>query len=303
MAIYKEDSFQNYLTFATFCFGDSLSDRHFTDKYKRFETIMIELYKTSEIITGKKMVLPEEQQYDFTKKVEIAFQTEINKIFKYFKFSNCEDFQPIIKAIYLNPIIIPVSEINDEFIKNFLSEYLKQGAFSYLNLILEEIIKPKTVLLNQKGKVSSFLSEVKNIGSIDTVVGNLNLFSSEEDNEVFKKFCKGKNIINDTNYGDKIIAVNSNLLRIMITDINVHLSDYSEIDLKNICELDEQGNYLYNITNSIFIPFKKEELMEHIHNTKKILAITSNIKFITKSEKIGGGNNVSFDRPIYKSNL
>ena len=72
---------------------------------------------------------------------------------------------------------------------------------------------------------------------------------------------------------------------------NIRIS-YANEEVESIlahCEMREDGKYLLNITNDIFIPFSRDDLIKHVHDTEKVLTLSADIKYRIRADKVGAG--------------
>ena len=58
---------------------------------------------------------------------------------------------------------------------------------------------------------------------------------------------------------------------------------------KRYCKKAEDGIILFNVTNDIYIPLEKSEIIDYINKTEKLLKIYVDIKYKALDEMIGAG--------------
>ena len=89
--------------------------------------------------------------------------------------------------------------------------------------------------------------------------------------------------------------LDSTLFQISITNIRIKYEDLTWDEITESCKMTDENTVSYNVTNNIFIPFEKSELIKHITNTKKKLLVYADIKYRTKADKIGAGIEITFE--------
>ena len=121
----------------------------------------------------------------------------------------------------------------------------------------------------------------------DTLIGYRDYFYGIDDIDKFRKFEENKIKLKGVYSSNCIITIDSRKLYFNIDSIFVEIK---KLDIDEICkELDqnEKGEYMYNITNNIYIPFTKEELKIYLDNTRRYITIKANIEYSIKDRCIG----------------
>lgn len=94
---------------------------------------------------------------------------------------------------------------------------------------------------------------------------------------------------------NEIYLLDSNLIHFKLSNIVIKFQDYSEDDFDLIGVKLKNEKYLYNIANDIYIPFEHEELIEHIHRTRKNIMIYADIEYKLFSDIVGTGIEITFN--------
>ena len=56
-----------------------------------------------------------------------------------------------------------------------------------------------------------------------------------------------------------------------------------------MCRTNEKGEIEFNVTNDIYIPFERDELIEHVHRIRKKVFLYATVHYRLDSDNIGAG--------------
>ena len=77
-------------------------------------------------------------------------------------------------------------------------------------------------------------------------------------------------------------------LKCHIDSIGVSIDDPQKEDIAHRWK-EENGMVLYNVTNSIYIPFEQKEFADYIHRAYKKVRITMTVSYKYEDTQIGAG--------------
>ena len=154
--------------------------------------------------------------------------------------------------------------------------------------IINKNLKIDIISRNDKNILVRFFELYYSLGfKTDTLIGYRDYFYGIDDIDKFRKFEENKIKLKGVYSSNCIITIDSRKLYFNIDSIFVEIK---KLDIDEICkELDqnEKGEYMYNITNNIYIPFTKEELKIYLDNTRRYITIKANIEYSIKDRCIG----------------
>lgn len=90
--------------------------------------------------------------------------------------------------------------------------------------------------------------------------------------------------------------LDDSLIEFSMEDISVKYANPTWDDIKHKCRDVDSDIVLYNVTNNIYIPFSKNEVMEYVCNTEQKITVCAHIKLRLKGEKVGVGIGLTADK-------
>jgi hypothetical protein len=190
-----------------------------------------------------------------------------------------DETQSDYKTIKLYAIntIAPLSDdhsnqyIRDAIHRNMLSAYLQ---IIKDNLLTDHIRKADR-------KVQQTIIESISSASINPaiMIGGNDIFWMEKDKNQLRDYLErhGITTIRDLYCRDEYFFIDPSQTRVDFCRFNVVIRDLTFSEIMNSCEMDEEGKILYNVTNDIYLPFEKEEIVDHMHRTRKMIEIYADL--------------------------
>jgi hypothetical protein len=244
----------------------------------KFENALIKIYKFSAInqVKQSKPCAKMMEQFGITlknnlisnikKKIEILTTIEPEKTMYYFEQRelriNLPRFDNIIETEYIQ------KKIEAYFIK----------AIEHL---IHKVVKYKEVHLNDENILNDFFMLVETSSDIDfdTIIGYRNWFYGMAREEDFKNFENKMKQIKSDRINDIILAINSKLFYFNLIDIEVRVDKLTEDEMLDSASITEEGKYLFNITNEIFLTCEKNELIEYLSNAWRKIVVYIKIEY------------------------
>ena len=90
--------------------------------------------------------------------------------------------------------------------------------------------------------------------------------------------------------------LNSKFIEFKYEDIRVEYRNlrWDEIE-KKYCKYDENKNVLFNVTNDLYIPMNRDQIINYINNTRKVIEVYANVRYRFNGEKVGVGMGIKYD--------
>ena len=251
---------------------------------------IINLYKESEIKRSKENIKTEYYYNDIKDKIKKVCYKNIEdkiEIFNNIEYENITNTTITLLNLETEIEFLTETEVNNS-ISNFINTFFTKNI---VNIIYENLLK-ETLLSGKKDVLYKFfeLKENSDVES-DTIIGYRNVFYSldRELEYEFKEFEKDKFKIKAQYCNNFIIAIDSSKFYFNVRDISVNIEQF---DIDEICKKlkkNDKGEYLYKITNNIYLPFNEDELRQYISNRKRNVTVEANVEYGFKDEVIGYG--------------
>lgn len=207
-----------------------------------------------------------------------------------------EKFKPIIsdEARKVSLIRVPILGING--FSNMSLENIINGQY---DVIAQNLIYTLCDLLSKSNAVNhvkrnsfpddeSFFTFLKADGN-DTIIGSkFSIRSSDYANrEQLNDIISSKKSVLE-GYTDRSLLIRENMLHIFIDDIRIGTHSGTLSEERNDIIFDSRTqSYLYEVTNNIPIEFNKDELLQYLHDRRKIVNIVLYISVHKEEGKIG----------------
>lgn len=269
----NDSSFEkSYIGFKSLFFGEQHSDE---DVKARLFSIVSKDYREEILAEGiKEEITPQDVDEYKSWLLNVCNET-VQEYHELFSNEDNNDTCSNNKTVRLFAIntMAPLSEdhanryIRDSIRRNILSVYLK---IIKNNLLTEHINK------NER-KVQQTMIDLLESNTVDPVImiGGNDVFWMEENKNQLREYLDNHDIrtIKDFYCRDEFFFIAPLLSAVNICNFRVVVRDLTLEEIMNDCEVDEEGNILYNVTNDLYLPFEKEELIKHLHRTRKIIEI------------------------------
>lgn len=278
---------QLYLKFNILFFKKEITTEEAEDKINMLKYAINILYKESELKKSKKEIKTEEE-YDIIKSSirDKTIEKFNEKLENFNNKINSKIFYENIQLLNLYTI----TDFLDEDGINRIIEFNQSSIIRYIVYIISEKLQKEDVSRSDKNLLVRFFELYNNIGfKTDTLIGYRDYFYGINDIDKFKEFEQNKIKLKSSNSKNCIITIDSSKFYFNVNKVLVQIKN---IDIDEVCkelDLNENGEYLYNITNDIYIPFTKDELKIYLDNKKRNVTINAEIEYGFKDEYIGSG--------------
>lgn len=267
----KESSFEDlYKPFHSIFFNNN----DFEDCKTRLLGILNKKYR-KEILSSVESKKVSDQDIEEYKTQLLGYCTEAkNEFRKLFCAEDADDVEAanhqMIKLLSLTTEL----PLSDEYINRSIKNKIKQRLLSvYLSMIdkglLEQSIKKK-----EKKIAQTIIENIETI-NIDIAFGMRFLFLDNENKTRLKDYLESQNIeiITLLRLPNEYYFINTCTTNVSIQGFKVVVREITPDEILKYCKVNDEGDYYYNVTNDIYIPFSKKELYEYIRKTKKVVEI------------------------------
>lgn len=172
----------------------------------------------------------------------------------------------------------------------YLKDLHNKIIFTFLRIYHDNIIFKKLKYTN-RNKQEHLISLVNdNNISPNIVIGQERKFWNEEDKDVLSKFTQNMERIDFPNGHNYCFMLDGSKIEFEYSNVRVEFEDltWEQIE-ERYCKKTEDGAILFNVTNDIYIPLEKSEIIDYINKTEKLLKIDVDVKYKAPNEMIGAG--------------
>lgn len=155
------------------------------------------------------------------------------------------------------------------------------------NKHLESIVHIKGKAMSNKQRTFKIFKYLWN--NTDTYIGNRDVFWGESDKDQLNEFVKGMVKITYPDGNNNFYIINHKLVHCSFSDFEIRLEDFTQQEIEEMCKTNVRGEIEFNVTNDIYIPFERDELIKHIHRIRKKVFLYANIHYRLDSDNIGAG--------------
>lgn len=282
----KEATRKDYKSFVKLFFTEIITEQESQEKVDMLESAIAIIYKDSELTEKKKSRFS--INYDeITIKMKEYSLPKLKETISHFSNKPKEILQiqiPLLNLITENSFLTD-SEIEGR-IFDLINTYFVR---SIINLTYQHL-KMKDVKFDDKSMLDALFNAIESVGFIpNTIIGYRNWFFGESKAEDFKQFEKDKIKIQSNGCKNVIITIQSERFYFNIKQLNIKITKLSLDECSEKIKQDEVGNYQYNVTNDIYLPFKKNELIQYLADSKCRILVDADVEYGFSDEIIGAG--------------
>lgn len=171
-----------------------------------------------------------------------------------------------------------LKDLHNEIIFTFLRTY-------HDNIVFKEV---KYTNRNKQEHLINLVND-NNI-SPNIVIGQERKFWNEEDKDALSKFTQNMERIDFPNGHNYCFVIDGTKIEFEYLNIRVEFEDltWEQIE-EGYCKADVDGAILFKVTNDVYIPLEKSEIIDYINKTEKLMKIYVDIKYKMPDKMIGAG--------------
>jgi hypothetical protein len=292
----KEQTIENYEKFLTLFYSRGNSKEESTRSVEKLENAIASIYKISEL----SKVVQAEVDDALIEKVRINMERYVSEDIE----KNIKIFNKRPSSILNNKEMVFRSETYTKYLvgketETVLRRYVTTNFIkNVIRLIYPKIII-ENVMYNDKTMLIKLFDLVASVNvKLDTLIGYKSMFFRMEREDEFKKFESEMFQIKSDMINNIVIAIDSSELFVHLLNVEIRIEKFSEEEILKNAKMNEEGKYLYNITNDIYLPFEKEELIKYFSHARRRIIVATNIEygFNHDDAKIGVGIQINDQR-------
>lgn len=276
-----------------FCTG-TIREDFASAKLEILRDIFNEKYMQEAIRESQNQRVADEAIREYAEKLQMSVAGYAANNFAMFRFYTCEIMEklPITAEPEINVISmrIPHAIIKDH---TLLSDLQNNMAEQMMVVFLRRIIGNlafEEVKYDRKDKQKTLIDMVEGLPIVpDVVIGERDTFWQESDQKMLQKYTDGMRHLEYPGGYNYYFIIDSSKIGFSIENIRISYANEEAESILSRCEMRENGKYLLNITNDIFIPFSKDDLIKYVHDTEKVLTLSADIKYRIRADKVGAG--------------
>ena len=220
-------------------------------------------------------------------------------IFAFKKVESDDEATPPIcekKNVTIFRTVVPSLLFKKEEFSSFFVDSIQQGMGACFINALFPWIKHEKFSYKNRNKQKYLVDTIsENEIDVDIVVGDKNKRWNEDDKTLLFNAIQNANELRFPRMNNFYFVLDSKYIEFSISNFKVEFSDIELDDLADDCRKDESGQLEYNITNHLFVPFEETELKEYLHNIKRKVKITADIKYRALKNCVGAGISIIVD--------
>ena len=203
---------------------------------------------------------------------------------------NGDGSEYIVKKVCIGTFHLHNFIINEDKLDEQLSDYLISTGISAFISSVKSRLKFKKINYKNKNKQEKFIKFIEKYDiNGDTIISEKwpFYFSYEEDKQLLSRYVEKMDKVEYPEGMNYYCIVDSSKFEFCIEDIEVVFNDLGEKEFKNYCRNSDENGLEYNVMNNIYIPFKYDELVQHMKNTQKIIKINATLKYKINEDVVG----------------
>lgn len=281
-------------------FSKKMDDDSLNANILLLKSVFDKKYKTEEIADAANTPITENMLGDFKEQCLHTVTSYATSQFSCFAFNSdtadkenpfpvCEKNNVTVFETVVPSLLFKKEEFSSYFVDsiqqnlgvcflNTISKWLKRENFSYKN----------------RSKQQYLVDTIAQNGiDVDIVVGDKNKKWNENDKTLLFNVIQTAAELRFPHMNNYYFVLDSKLIEFSMSNFKVEFSDVELDELSDNIKKDESGRIEYNITNQLFVPFDESELKEYLHNIKRKVKITADIKYRISKNCVGAGISIT----------
>ena len=283
-------------------FSEKLDDDSLNTNILLLKSVFDKKYKAEEIADAENNPITEDMLDDFNEHclhTAASYASTQFSIFAFKKVESDDEATPPIcekKNVTIFRTVLPSLLFKKEEFSSFFVDSIQQGMGACFINALFPWIKHEKFSYKNRNKQKYLVDTIsENEIDVDIVVGDKNKRWNEDDKTLLFNAIQNANELRFPRMNNFYFVLDSKYIEFSISNFKVEFSDIELDDLADDCRKDESGQLEYNITNHLFVPFEETELKEYLHNIKRKVKITADIKYRALKNCVGAGISIIVD--------
>ena len=178
---------------------------------------------------------------------------------------------------------------------DLLNEYTEIDTYAIISFVtklidvIRESLLIDSVKRDDNTMLDIFLNLIENLGfQVDTLIGYRDFFFNFNKENEFNNFEMGiQHKIKFKGGQNLLFALDHSKLFLDVCNLDISLNNPNTEEILNKLDKNDEGQFLFHETNDIFLPFEKEQLINHLNKTQRELVIAIDFNYKTLGDKIG----------------
>lgn len=182
-------------------------------------------------------------------------------------------------------------EANNEYINKTIA----YNIYWYFIRSINPYLNVKSINFHSKQKQDTLINLSTDICP-DTFIGNRETFWEEDDKDKLNRFTKDMYKINNPFEHNALLLLNSQMIHFRFSNVSFNINDCSPDDFKDLNIEFRDGKYYYSrYSNVMKAPFEKDELLEYLNKSRKVLKLSFDIDYAVKNDIVGCGIMIEYN--------
>ena len=277
-------------------FWDYKESGTYEEKFFNFKELMAYKYQQEIMNEGETNKFNPEKINQYCENIKCEIQRKINDDFKLFEILPNQEVKSNENVLITYWTVESICFDRSRYVKNDIENTMAEFIGYFLNKMVEKIEYRNVDYKNsEKQKYLINLAEAENIQA-NVFIGQNMRYTNEKDINLLSNYTSQMNHIYFSKGYNYAFLLNSKFIEFKYADIRVEYRNlrWDEIERK-YCKYDENKNVLFNVTNDLYIPMNRDQIINYINNTRKVIEVYANVRYRFNGEKVGVGMGIKYN--------
>ena len=277
-------------------FWDCKENDTYEDELFNFKELMSYKYQQEIMNEGETNKFNPEKINQYCENIKCEIQRKISDDFKLFEILPNQEVKSNENVLITYWTVESIFFDSSMSVKNDIENTTDEFIGYFLNKTMEKIEYRTVDYKNsEKQKYLINLAEAENIQA-NVFIGQNRKYINEKDINLLSNYTSQMDHIHFSRGYNYVFLLNSKFIEFKYADIRVEYRNlrWDEIE-KKYCKYDENKNILFNVTNDLYIPMNRDQIINYINNTRKVIEVYANVRYRFNGEKVGVGMGIKYD--------
>lgn len=277
-------------------FWDYKESGTYEEKLFNFKELMAYKYQQEIMNEGETNKFNPEKINQYCENIKCEIQRKISDDFKLFEILPNQEVKSNENVLITYWTVESIFFDSSRSVKNDIENAMAEFISYFLNKTMEKIEYRTVDYKNsEKQKYLINLAEAKNIQA-NVFIGQNRRYINEKDINLLSNYTSQMDHIHFSRGYNYVFLLNSKFIEFKYADIRVEYRNlrWDEIE-KKYCKYDENKIILFNVTNDLYIPMNRDQIINYINNTRKVIEVYANVRYRFSGEKVGVGMRIKYD--------
>lgn len=269
-------------------YDDSTLDKKIDEMYIMLEKELKQKYKLQEVSKAEQ----EQKNYEevnvdgIINSIKSKIQIHMENTFGTLSFDTKEVYSKWTSRFN----VLDINLFTDMIKEDVVDDMFANVDTTFVGNIITELLTRCAVSPKLKSSFKNDLEYIQYLrdNKLDILMGSEYVLKNNDYTYMnqFKNLEKNCNCIYTGYFNEKALAIRKGSLQIKFKSVDVVIS--SLVVSESVANYDEENNtYSYNVSNDIYLPFTKDELILYINNKRKLLNISIEVEVSVINSDIG----------------